>query len=124
MSMVYNKALVKSFGYAFEGLSHAIRHNRNLKIHLAVGLIVILLSIFIHVTSFEMGVLGVMILLVILSEMINTAIEEMVNLITNEHRKEAKIAKDVAAGMVLVAAMGSVIVGVLIFTPYILKLFY
>ncbi len=123
MSMVYNKSLVKSFGYAFEGLFHAIRYNRNLKIHLVVALIVILLSIFIHVTSFEMGILGVMILLVILSEMINTAIEEMVNLITQEHRKEAKIAKDVAAGMVLVASVGSVIVGVLIFTPYILKLF-
>ena len=123
MSIVYNKSLIKSFVYAFEGLFHAVRYNRNLKIHLVVALVVILLSIFIHVTSFEMGILGVMILLVILSEMINTAIEEMVNLITQEHRKEAKIAKDVAAGMVLVASVGSVIVGVLIFTPYILKLF-
>lgn len=64
-----------------------------------------------------------MILLVISAEMINTSIEEMVNLIANDHRKEAKIAKDVAAGMVLVTALGSIIVGVLIFTPYILKLF-
>jgi diacylglycerol kinase len=123
MDEVYNKSLVKSFGYAFEGLFHAIRCNRNFKIHLAVALIVILLSIFFHVRSFEMGILGVMILLVILSEMINTAIEEMVNLITNKHAKEAKIAKDVAAGMVLVASIGSVIVGISIFTPYILKLF-
>jgi len=124
MSIVYNKSLIKSFVYAFEGLFHAVRYNRNLKIHLVVALIVILLSIFIHVTSFEMGILGIMILLVILSEMINTAIEEMVNLITQEHRKEAKIAKDVAAGMVLVATLGSVIVGILIFVPHLLKLFY
>lgn len=119
--MEYNKSLLKSFGYAFEGVLHAIKNNRNLRIHFAAGLIVIAVSIFFHVTPFEMGILGIMILLVILSEMINTAIEEMVNLITQEHRKEAKIAKDVAAGMVLIAAVGSVIAGILIFTPYILK---
>jgi diacylglycerol kinase len=118
------RALVRSFGYAFEGLFHAIKHNRNLKIHLAVALIVILASIFFHVTIFEKEILGVAILLVILSEMINTSIEEMVNLITIEHRKEAKIAKDVGAGMILVAALGAAIIGIFIFTPYILKLFY
>ena len=67
--------------------------------------------------------LGITILMVICSEMINTSLEEMVNLITNEHRKEAKIAKDVAAGMVLIASIGAIIVGLFIFTPYILRLF-
>lgn len=119
-----NKSLAKSFEYAFGGFWHALRFNRNLRIHLAVALAVVALSIYFKVTPFEMGILGVMILLVISSEMINTAIEEMVNLITQEHKKEAKIAKDVAAGMVLVATGGSVIIGFLIFTPYILKLFY
>lgn len=71
-----------------------------------------------------MGILGVMILVVISSEMINTSIEQMTDLITKEHREEAGIAKDVAAGMVLVAAVGSVIIGSIIFTPYVLKLFY
>jgi diacylglycerol kinase (ATP) len=118
-----NKTLIKSFGHAFEGLFHAVKHNRNLKIHFSTALIVIAASIFFHVTIFEKEILGVMILLVILSEMINTSIEEMVNLITTEHRREARIAKDVAAGMVLVAAMGSVIIGTFIFTPYVLKLF-
>jgi diacylglycerol kinase len=118
------KALTRSFGYAFEGLFHAIKYNRNLKIHLVVALIVIIASIFFHVTLFEKEILGVMIVLVILSEMINTSIEEMVNLITIEHRKEAKIAKDVGAGMILVAALGATIVGIIIFTPYILKLFH
>lgn len=121
---VYNKSLIKSFGYAFEGIVHAIKHNRNLRIHFAVALIVILLSIFFHVTPYEKGILGVMILIVICAEMINTSIEEMVNLITVEHKREAKIAKDVAAGMVLVAVTGSVIVGVIILIPYMIKLFY
>jgi len=122
--MDYNKSLSKSFGYALEGFLHALRHNRNLRIHLIVAMVVVILSIFFRINKYEMSILGVVILLVISSEMINTAIEEMVNFITQEHRREAKTAKDVAAGMVLVAAVGSVIVGILIFTPYILKLLY
>lgn len=123
MDEFQNKSLIKSFGYAIEGLCHAVRCNRNLKIHLAIALAVILAGIFFHVTLFEMEILGVMIVLVILSEMINSSIEEMVNLITGEHKKEAKIAKDVAAGMILVASLGAVIVGLLIFVPYVLRLF-
>jgi diacylglycerol kinase (ATP) len=118
------KPVIRSFGYAFEGLFHAVKYNRNLKIHLVVALIVILASIFFNVTVFEKEILGVMIVLVILSEMINTSIEEMVNLITQEHKKEAKVAKDVGAGMILVAALGAAIVGIVVFTPYILKLFH
>lgn len=121
--MDYNKSLLKSFGYALEGFLHTLRQNRNLRIHLVVALAVVILSIFFRINKYEMSTLGVVILLVISSEMINTSIEEVVNLITNEHRREAKIAKDVAAGMVLVVAIGSVIIGLLIFTPYILKLF-
>jgi len=118
-----NRSLIKSFGYAFEGVWHALKHNRNLRIHFVIALVVVGLSIFFHVNPYEKGILGVMILIVICAEMINTSLEEMINLITNEHKKEAKIAKDVAAGMVLVAAIGSVIVGFLILTPYVLKLF-
>ncbi len=70
-----------------------------------------------------MGILGIMILLVVCAEMINTSIEEVINLLVNEHRLEAKIAKDVSAGMVLLTLIGSIIVGVLIFAPHILRLF-
>lgn len=122
--MDYNKSIVKSFGYAFAGLWHALKFNRNLKIDTAVALIVVILSILFGVSVLEKAILGLAILIVISSEMINTAIEEMVNLITNEHRKEAKIAKDVAAGMVLAATVGAAIIGFIIFVPYIFKLFY
>ena len=121
--MPYNKSIIKSFIYAFEGIFYALRDNQNLRIHFIVAIIVILTGVFFKVNRFEMGIIGTMILLVIMAEMINTAIEEIVNLIVNEHRKEAKIAKDVAAGMVLVAVVGSVIAGILIFTPYVVKLF-
>jgi diacylglycerol kinase len=65
-----------------------------------------------------------MILVVIVTEMINTVIEEMVDLIVQEHRQQAKIAKDVAAGMVLISAVGSLIVGFLVFGPHIYKFFF
>lgn len=112
-----------SFKYAFAGVLHALRHNQNLRIHFVMAILVIIASIFFHVNNFEKGILGIVILLVISTEMINTAIEEMVDFVVNEHKKEAKIAKDVAAGMVLLTAIGSIIVGILIFTPYILNFF-
>jgi len=122
MSVEKNSNIGVSFKCAFQGIGYALKHNRNLRTHFFIAFLVIVASIFFRVNAFEMGILGVMILLVISSEMINTAIEQMTDLITREHREEARIAKDVAAGMVLVSAIGSIIVGVLIFVPHILKL--
>ncbi len=121
--MIHHRTLLASFKYAFAGIYHALKYNQNLRIHFGFAFLVILASIFFKVNPFEMGILGVMILLVISAEMVNTALEEMVDLITSNHQKEAKIAKDVAAGMVLLTAFGSVIVGVLVFTPYVLRFF-
>jgi len=116
------KILIKSFGYASEGLWFAIKHNQNLRIHFLLAIVVVIFSIFFDINPFEMGILGVIILLVISTEMLNSVIEEMVNLITTEHRQQAKIAKDVAAGMVLLTSIGAIIVGILIFLPHIFKL--
>lgn len=108
-----------SLPFALAGIWFAIKYNQNMRFHLLAGLVVVIASIYFKVTPFEMGILGVMILLVLCAEMINTAIEEMANLITKEHREEARIAKDVGAGMVLLTAMGSIIVAILIFVPHI-----
>jgi diacylglycerol kinase (ATP) len=121
--MEKNGNLITSFKCAFKGLWYAIKTNRNLKIHFAAAFIVIILSIIFKVNAFEMGILGVMILLVISTEMINSSIEQMTDLITKEHHEEAEIAKDVSAGMVLLTALGSIIVGILIFVPHVLRLF-
>ena len=121
--MPYNKSIIKSFIYAFEGIFYALRDNRNIRIHFIVAVLVVFAGVFFRVNRFEMGIIGIMILLVIMAEMINTAIEEMVDLIVSEHKVQAKIAKDVAAGMVLVAVVGSVIAGIFIFTPHVVKLF-
>lgn len=118
-----HRTLFKSFTYSFEGVSHAFRYNQNMRLHIIIAMLVIIAGLALKFTRFEMGIIGIMILLVIMSEMINTAIEEMVDLIVTEHRQQAKIAKDVAAGMVLVATVGSIIVGIIIFVPHILNLF-
>lgn len=117
------KRFAKSFYYAFEGIHYVFRNDQNLIAHFVVGFLVISASIFLHVTPFEMGILGLTIMMVISAEMINSAIEKMVDLITKEHRQEAKIAKDVAAGMVLLTALAAFIIGSLIFLPYVVRLF-
>ena len=121
--MIDFKKLKHSFEFAFDGVSYSLKNDQNLRIHLLVSFLVILASVFFRVNAFEMGILGVMILLVISTEMINTAIEKMTDLIKKEHSEEARISKDVAAGMVLLTALGSIIVGILIFVPHILRLF-
>jgi len=114
--------IVHSFGYALTGIVHSIKENTNMQIHLAVAVLVLAASLFFRVQKDEFVDLVVMIILVLSAEMINTALEEMTDLITTEHRREAKIAKDVAAGMVLVVSIGAAIVGIYIFLPYILFL--
>lgn len=121
--MIHHRKLIQSFKYAFQGIRFSFLENQNLRIHFIIAILVIILSIFVRISGFEMGILGIMILLVISTEMINTAIEQMVDLITKEHREEARIAKDVAAGMVLLTVVGSVIVAILIFIPHIFKIF-
>ncbi len=121
--MINFKKFYKSVSYAVEGIRYAFHSDQNLIIHCFMALFVILMSLALRVTPFEMGILGVTILVVISAEMVNSAIEKMVDLITKEHRAEAKIAKDVSAGMVLLTAIGSAIIGVLIFAPYLLRFF-
>ncbi len=116
-----HKQIINSFGYAISGIMHAVRENTNMQIHLVVAVLVLILAFVFKVKSDEFVDLLVMIILVISAEMINTSIEEMTDLITNEHRQEAKIAKDVAAGMVLVVSIGAALVGIYILLPYIFR---
>lgn len=120
--MINLKRFIKSFKYAFEGIHYAFKNDQNLLAHILVAFLVINISIALKVTPFEMGILGLTIMMVIVAEMVNSAIEKMVDLITKEHRQEAKIAKDVSAGMVLLTAFAAAVIGTLIFLPYVLRL--
>jgi diacylglycerol kinase len=117
------RKLAKSFGYALAGLSYSFKFNQNIKIHIMAAILAVLVGLFLRLTRYEMLGVGFLIVLVISAEMINTSIEEVINLLVNEHRLEAKIAKDVSAGMVLLVAIFAAIVGVFIYLPHILSLF-
>lgn len=121
--MINKVRLVKSFGYAWEGILYTIKHDQNILVHFLFAIAVVCAAILLGLDHVEISVLGIAILFVVITEMLNTAIEKVVDLITTEHRIEAKIAKDVSSGMVLVAAFGAIVLGVFMFTPKILALF-
>ncbi len=111
-----------SFKHAFDGLIFAIRTQPNFRFHLLASTAVILLGFYFSINPAEWLILIFTINTVIVAEMVNTSIEAMVDLITLEKRVDAKIAKDVASGMVLVSAFLSVIIALIIFLPKIINL--
>lgn len=117
------KKLLKSFKYAFEGIFTGIKKEQNMKIHIAVMIFVIIFGIMLKISKTEWIICIILFGLVISMELINTAIENTVDLITKEKNEQAKIAKDVAAGAVLVSAIASAIIGLIIFVPKILLIF-
>ena len=113
------KKFILSFKYAFEGLIKAIKKERNMKIHLLAVVVVIIMGTIYKISTTEWIACIILFGLVISSELINTAIEQTVNLVTKEINPIAKYAKDVAAGAVLVNAIISVIIAGLIWIPKI-----
>ncbi len=113
---------IRSFGYATEGLKLAVKVDQNVRFHIIVGALVFITSIFLKASKLELLFVVFAIFFVVITEMINTAIEEMTNLILKEHSQEAKIAKDVAAGAVLLAATFAIIVGITVLVPRLLSL--
>lgn len=124
--LVYNinmEALRKhhiSFKNAINGIIWAFTTQPNFKIHFTLAAGTLALGFLLKVTFVEMTILVLTIVFGLGVEMVNTSIESMTDLITTEYRKEAKIAKDVAAGMMLVTAIGAVIIAGLIFLPRII----
>lgn len=108
-------SLLRSFGYALYGVFYALTRERNLRIHFTAGAFALYFSKYYNLSPAEIGLLVLCIGFVLACEMINTAIEHTVDLETSEFHHLAKIAKDVAAGAVLVAAATSVVVGFLLF---------
>lgn len=110
-----SKSLIESFNFAVQGIIYALKKERNMKIHFSMATIVIVSSLFFDFTKLELLMLFFAITLVITAELFNTAIEKVVDLVTDKYHPLAKVAKDVAAGAVLIAAINSVIVGYLLF---------
>lgn len=114
---------IRSFGYAFDGLKLSVTVDQNVRLHLVVGTLVLAISLLLKITTVELLFVIFAIFFVVICEMLNTAIEEMTNLIKIEHSKEARIAKDIAAAAVLLSAIFAVVVGIIVLIPRILSLF-
>lgn len=114
--------LRKTFGYAFEGILTGIRKERNMRIHTVAMILVVFFGTVLGLSATEWCICLVLFGLVMALELVNTAVEAVVDLATEERRPLAKIAKDTAAGAVLFAAIISVIIGLIIFLPYVLEL--
>ena len=110
---------VAGFRYAFQGLWYAVRTQRNMRFHVTVAILVILAGIFFRVSSVEFAMLFVAITGVFIAEMFNTVIEVCVDLVSPDYHPLAKIAKDVAAGAVLLSAILSVIIGLFVLGPHL-----
>jgi diacylglycerol kinase len=115
--------LLLSFRYAFAGIRYLLWTQRNAKIHTALGLAAVALGFLLRIERDEWLVLVLTIALVLAAEGVNTAIEAVVDLASPAYHPLAKIAKDVAAGTVLLIAIASVIVGLILFLPRLLSLF-
>ncbi|HSQ89051.1 diacylglycerol kinase [Romboutsia sp.] len=109
------QGIIQAFNAAIEGILYTFKSERNMKIHYFVAVIVLVASLFFDLTKVEMIVLIFSISLVVISEMFNTAIEKTIDMVTDTYHPLAKIAKDVAAGGVLIATLNSVVVGYIIF---------
>ena len=114
---------IAGFGYAFSGLWYALRTQRNTRVHITIAILAILLGIVLHISTVEFAMVFVAITSVFIAEMFNTAFEICVNLASPDYHPLAKIAKDVAAGAVLLNAILSIVIGLLVFVPHLLGIF-
>jgi diacylglycerol kinase (ATP) len=104
-----------SFNYAAEGIIHVVRTQRNMRLHFAIAFVVIIAALVVNVTKLELIALCISITFVLIAEMLNTGIEAAIDIATTSFDPMAKIAKDIAAGAVLIATVNALIVGYLVF---------
>jgi diacylglycerol kinase (ATP) len=105
-----------SFNYAFEGIIHVLRTQRNMRIHFAAAVLVLVLAVSFGVPRIELIALLISITFVLIAEMLNTAVEGAIDVATTSFDPMAKLAKDIAAGAVLIAAVNALAVGYLVFS--------
>lgn len=117
------KKFINSFSYPVKGLKYAYRNEQNLTVDVGIALIVVIFGFIFKVNKYEWAILALTIGLVISCELINTAIEATVDLVTEEYHPLAKVAKDTSAAAVFIFAIVAVIVGLIIFLPKVIALF-
>ena len=121
-SDTHHMSLGKAFGFALEGIAFTVRTQRNMRIHLIIATCAVIACALLRLTPLEWAVILICIGLVLMTEMLNTAVEATIDLVSPEYHPLAKRAKDIGAGMVFMFASLSVIVGCIIFGSAILRL--
>lgn len=122
--MKQRNSLLSSFRWAFAGIAACVRRERNMKIHLFAAAAVTAAGLYLHISKTEWLVCLILFGLILGLEMMNTAIEAVVDLVCPHQHPKAKLAKDAAAGAVLVAAIFAAVAGCIIFVPKIWGLFF
>ncbi|WP_214226907.1 diacylglycerol kinase family protein [Pedobacter sp. B4-66] len=110
---------IKGFGYAFSGVAYTFKTQLNFKFHVVALLLIALAGWYFKLSVNEWLWIVVAAAIVLITELINTAIEVLVDLVSPDYNPKAKIIKDVAAASVLIAAIGAVVIGLIIFIPKI-----
>jgi diacylglycerol kinase (ATP) len=108
--------LLDSFNFAFEGIIHVLRTQRNLRIHFTIAVAVLITALIVDVTKMELIALLISVTFVLIAEMLNTAVEAAIDIATTSFDPMAKLAKDIAAGAVLIAAINAIAVGYIVFS--------
>jgi len=117
------KKLIKSFGYAIEGLKIAIQE-QTFRIFCFIAVLVVILMFLLEVSFYEKLILILIITFLMAFELINSRIEQIINVFQPNHEQKAKVIKDITAGAVLLASLGAVIIGILIFLPRFLEVLF
>jgi len=116
------KKLIKSFGYAFKGVAYATKTQLNFRIHLGATVIAVLMGLWLQITVGEWQWIALSITLVLVTEIFNTMIETLTDLVSPGYNEKAGHIKDMSAGAVVIAAIFAVITGIIIFLPRLLLL--
>lgn len=117
-------SIIKNFKYALIGLGHILKSERNARIHLAVAIAVSIATIVLDLPATEMVAIFFAILTVFIAEIFNTVIEKTLDLVHPAESPKVALIKDMAAGAVLVTAVGAAVMGFVIFMPYVLDLLW
>ena len=114
---------IKSANFAIEGILHGARHQRHLRYHFFSAAIVLFTAYLLGLSRSEFLLISLAVIIVLSAEMLNTAIEAVVDLLSPEYAEKARIAKDIAAGAVLITAFGAAVIGYVILFPYMRSVF-
>ena len=125
MSKYKTSSLLKSLTYAYRGIALALKSQRNFRFDFIFGILILILAIFLRFSFSELGLLILTINAVLFAELMNTVIEFVIDAYYgNRYSVIAKMSKDIAAGAVLITAASSIIVGLMLFVPKIIKIFF